>query len=87
MLIYYTSEFSRRYKRLSQDIKEQAKEKEKIFCKNHFDPRLKTHKLNGTASNYWAFSVDYNYRIIFKFYEKNSVIFIAIGDHSIYKDF
>jgi len=84
MQIFYAPEFQREYKRLPADIKDQAKKKEKIFCKYPFDRRLKTHKLSGKFNEYWAFSVDFKYRIIFKFYDENIVRFYAIGGHSIY---
>ncbi|MEK7540877.1 MAG: type II toxin-antitoxin system mRNA interferase toxin, RelE/StbE family [Patescibacteria group bacterium] len=87
MKIFYSSEFSRRYKRLPERIKDLAKEKEKIFREDPFDQRLKTYKLKGRYSNFWAFSVDFGYRIIFKFHGDNAVRFYAVGDHSIYKNF
>jgi addiction module RelE/StbE family toxin len=85
MKIIYSSEFSRRYKRLPDRIKELAKEKEEIFREDPFDQRLKTHKLKGRYSDYWAFSIDFGYRIIFRFHSEDVVGFYAVGDHSIYK--
>jgi addiction module RelE/StbE family toxin len=85
MKIYYTSEFFRRYKRLPEIIRSLAKEKIKLFSEDPFDVGLKTHKLHGRFKNYWAFSVDYNCRIIFKFEHGEVVKFYSIGGHSIYK--
>jgi len=85
MQIFYSSQFAREYKQLPSDIKEKAKKKEKIFRKNQFDRRLKTHKLKGKLDEFWAFSVDFHYRIIFKFQDSNTVRFYVIGDHSIYR--
>ena len=85
MRIFYSPEFQWEYKRLPVDIKDQAKQTEKIFCEYPFDKRLKTHKLSGKFNGYWAFSIGFKYRIIFKFYNKNTVRFYAIGGHSIYK--
>lgn len=84
MRIFYSPEFSRRFKRLSEKTQNLAVEKEKIFKENPFDPRLKTHKLNGKYKNFWVFSVDYDCRIIFEFYKENEIRFYAIGKHSIY---
>lgn len=44
--------FNKQYKKLPQEIKEQAKKKEKIFRQNPFDSRLKTHKLHGRQKNF-----------------------------------
>ena len=57
------------------------KKLKKLIKNNPFDPNLKTHKLSGTLSGYWAFSIDYYYRIIFRFSGDQIVIFITIGSH------
>lgn len=85
MEIFYSSQFAREYRQLPLEMREKAKEKEKIFRRNHFDRRLKTHKLKGKLDGFSAFSIDFRYRIIFKFQDKNKVRFYAIGDHSAYK--
>lgn len=85
MKIYYSPEFQREYKRLPEKVKEEAKEKERIFRENPFDQRLKTHKLGGKLAGFWAFSVNFQYRVIFRFQPDRSIRFYAIGRHSIYK--
>jgi len=74
----------REYRKLPIEIKEKAKKKEKIFRKNPFDSRLRTHKLRGRLDEFWAFSIDFRCRIIFKFQDSNKVRFYIIGDHSLY---
>ena len=85
MRVFYSPEFKRRYKRLSPEVQEKAEEKEKVFRKDPFDPQLKTHKLHGRLGEFWAFSIDHTYRIVFAFVESEGVRFYAIGDHSVYK--
>ncbi|KKS37726.1 MAG: hypothetical protein A3G49_05785 [Candidatus Sungbacteria bacterium RIFCSPLOWO2_12_FULL_41_11] len=85
MRIYYSSKFEREYKGLPKEIKKIAEEKEGIFRKKPFDPGLDTHKLHGRFKEYWAFSIDNKYRIIFEFAEKDVIWFHSIGDHSIYQ--
>lgn len=82
--IYYSSHFEKAFKSLPLNVRRQAIEKEKIFREDCFDKRLKTHKLKGKLANYWSFSINYSYRILFEFSEKNEVGFIDIGTHSIY---
>ena len=84
MQIFYSPEFRHKYKNLSGEVRDQAKEREKIFRSNPFDQRLKTNKLNGKFSKFWAFSVDFQHRIIFKFQPDKTVRFYSIGGHSIY---
>jgi len=53
----------------------------KLFSKNPFNPRLRTHKLTGKLEGLWAFSYSYDGRIIFKFINKDIVLLIDIGSH------
>ena len=84
MRVYYSSKFEREYKKPPQRVKDLAEEKEKIFRENPFDGRLDTHKLSGRLKEFWAFSIDQKYRIIFEFTAKDIVWFHSAGDHSIY---
>lgn len=84
MKIYYSSKFAKEYKKLPLKIKLQAEKKEKIFRKNPFDSQLKTHKLAGRLRDYYSFTINYQYRIIFEFASKNVVWFHSIGTHEIY---
>jgi len=82
--VSYSPKYVRQYRKLSWDIQELAAKKGEIFCIDPFDPRLKTHKLSGELEGFWAFSVNYSYRIIFKFAAKKTALFFEIGDHDIY---
>ena len=84
MKIYYSSKFEKEYRRLPIKIKLLAEKKERIFRKNPFDPRLKTHKLIGRLKVYRSFSVDIHYRIIFEQIDKKTIWFHSIGTHEIY---
>ncbi|HHD92715.1 MAG TPA: type II toxin-antitoxin system mRNA interferase toxin, RelE/StbE family [Candidatus Portnoybacteria bacterium] len=83
--INYSKPFLKSLKKLPKEIIEKAKEKEKIFRKDPFDPRLKTHKLSGKEKEIWAFWIDYHYRIKLVFLDNNEVLFLEVGTHKIYK--
>ncbi len=85
MEIFYRPRFKRNYKKLPAELRELTKERIAIFKDNAFDPRLKTHKLKGHYKDFWSFSVNHSYRIIFEFSDKNTVHFHVIGDHDIYQ--
>ncbi len=87
MEIFYSSHFQHEYELLPLHLKKKAREKEKIFRQDPFDPRLKTHKLQGKLSELWAFSIDNRHRIVFEFLEGKKVMFYILGDHSIYEKF
>lgn len=57
MEIRVSPKFERQYKKLSEGIKELAKQKESIFRANPFNPSLDTHKLHGKERALWAFSI------------------------------
>ena len=84
MYIYYSSKFSREYKKLPPRLKRLAEEREKLFRADPFHPLLETHKLHGKLRPWWSFSIDGKYRIIFEFAKKDEVWFHSVGDHSIY---
>jgi addiction module RelE/StbE family toxin len=82
--IEYSPKFAQMYKKLPKKVKAAAEKKEKIFRKDPFDPQLSTHRLGGKLKDYWSFSIDYRYRIIFSFEGKNLVRFYAVGTREIY---
>ncbi|OIO47067.1 MAG: hypothetical protein AUJ31_00525 [Parcubacteria group bacterium CG1_02_39_15] len=84
MQIIYSSNFVSTYQRLPFLVKKEAEKAEKLFRKNPFDPRLRTHKLKGKLKGRWAFFISWRYRIIFRFANDKTVWFLAIGGHEIY---
>lgn len=84
MRIFYTSKFAREYNKLPVTLKEIAERQEMLFRTDPFHPHLKTHKLQGKLGGFWAFSLDYRYRIIFEFFENDTVHFHSVGTHAIY---
>ncbi len=85
MDISYSPKFIKKFLKLPEHIKDLVEEKEIIFKVNNFDSRLKTHKLHGTLNGYYAFSLNYKYRIIFSYFGDNRVRFDSIGTHDIYE--
>lgn len=85
MQIIYSPNFLRNYDGLPETIKVKAEKREGIFRKNLFDKRLKTHKLSGKLADFWSFSVDYHYRIVFELKNEHKIIFHKIGNHAIYR--
>ncbi len=63
------------------ELKDRFWEAAEIFEKDPFNSRLRTHKLTGKLEGLWAFSVDFDCRVIFKFISKAEVLLIDIGGH------
>lgn len=82
----YAQEFVRTYDKLPTALKEEVKEKIELFKERTNHRRLRVHKLQGRFAGHWSFSVNYAYRIMFDYLgkQKNSVLLLVVGDHSIY---
>ena len=50
------------------------------FAANQLDPLLRTHKLKGELDRYWAFSVDDDLRVLFR-WEGDEAFLVALGTH------
>lgn len=83
--IYYSSLFVKKFKKIPKRIQKQAVKKEALFKSDPFSPSLKTHRLKGELNEYWAFSINYSYRVMFEFIDDKTVGFVNIGTHEIYK--
>jgi len=82
--VYYSSQFKKSIKKYRQNRK-QIEKKIDQFLKDPFDKSLKTHKLTGKLASYWAFSVNYHLRILFEFIDEETIGFIDMGTHEIYR--
>jgi addiction module RelE/StbE family toxin len=81
--LYITKTFERRAKKFLKKHPELEKELEKkldLLIKNPFSSALKTHKLTGRLKKHWAFSLSYEYRILF-IIEESKIYLTNIGSH------
>lgn len=85
MTIRVSSKFKKSYKKLPTSVKTKARAKERIFRDDPFHSSLDTHKLHGKYKDYWAFTIVSQYRIMFAFADSETVDFVNIGTHDIYK--
>lgn len=83
--IMYAPSFVRRYDKLERELQLEIKERIVLFrdSKNH--QQLKVHKLKGHLTERFSFSVNYQYRILFRYKNKNIAELLTVGDHDIYK--
>lgn len=83
--VHVAPRFFKSFAKLPSAIQALAKEKDAIFRANPFDPRLRTHKLKGELSGAWAYSVNYSYRVLFRFLSDTEVLYYDIGTHQVYR--
>ena len=86
MEIKYKPIFIRQFNKLGKDLQEETLEKIDLFKDVSNHEVLRVHKLKGKLIDYYSFSVNYRYRIIFEYSNKKNIVHIlSIGDHDIYK--
>jgi len=50
------------------------------FAADPRDPLLRTHKLKGDLADYWAFSVDDDLRVLFR-WDRDVAFLVNLGTH------
>ena len=85
MEILYKPSFLREFKRLPIEVQEEAKIKISLFRDIAKHKQLRVRKLKGKLKQYYSFSVTHEHRIVFEYENRQSVVFIAIGTHDIYR--
>lgn len=82
--VHVSSDFKKSFRKLPRHIQELAVKKDLAFRQNAFTPALRTHKLKGPLEGYLAYSVNREYRILFRFIKSDEVIYYDVGTHEIY---
>jgi len=85
MLISFKPSFVRDFKKLPSELQSDALERIELFKDSVNHEKLKVHRLKGRLKDFHSFSVTYSHRIVFSYEDADVVVFIAIGDQSIYK--
>lgn len=83
--IHFTPHFFRAFRKLPHLVQARAKKKDQMFRATPFDTRLHTHKLKGELTGAWSYSVNYEYRVLFRFIRSDEVLYYDIGKHEIYR--
>lgn len=82
--IQFSDTFQKQYKRLPQTIRNKTKKKITLLKHDPYTDSLCTHKLTGKLNNYWACSIDYQYRLVFSIQDNKIIRLQSIGTHKIY---
>jgi mRNA-degrading endonuclease YafQ of YafQ-DinJ toxin-antitoxin module len=75
-----SSQFLRRAKKLKDPHAAMLRAALRRFAANPRDPLLHTHKLKGDLRDYWAFSVDDDLRVVFR-WDGDEAFLVNIGSH------
>lgn len=83
--IGYRPAFLRMLKKLPPTLQQEAKDRIALFSQDPQHASLRGHKLKGTLRGRWSFSVNYRFRIVFRYENKHTAVLLAIGTHAIYE--
>jgi mRNA interferase YafQ len=75
-----TSRFLRRARKLKPPRDEMLRAALSRFAADPGDPLLRTHKLRGDLGEYWAFRVDDDLRVLFR-WDGDACLLVALGTH------
>jgi len=85
LTIGYKPTFLRDFKKLPAELQADAKDKIELFKNTDNYKKLKVHKLKGKLKTYYSFSISYSHRVVFEYQNKQTVTFLAVGDHDVYR--
>jgi mRNA-degrading endonuclease RelE of RelBE toxin-antitoxin system len=86
MRILLSDGFKENFSCLEKQIQKRADKQILIYKDNPFYPSLNTDKLSPKWKEIWSFRIDKSYRIVFRFLDKDKVLFLNAGPHDwIYK--
>ncbi len=83
--IHITSDFEKGLGKLPVNLRKLVAKRDQWFRANAMDSRLRAHPLKGELNGYWSYSVNYHLRILFRFIQKDEVIYYDLGTHEIYR--
>lgn len=78
MRVIASSRFLRRARKLKPPRDQLLRAALRRFAADPRDPLLRTHKLKGDLSGYWAFRVDDDLRVLFR-WEGDACFLVALG--------
>ncbi len=80
MRVVASSRFLRRARTLKSPHDELLRAVLRRFAADPRDPLLRTHKLKGDLADYWAFSVDDDLRVLFR-WDGDDCFLVSLGTH------
>jgi mRNA-degrading endonuclease YafQ of YafQ-DinJ toxin-antitoxin module len=78
--VHASSRFLRKSKKLKEPRASMLRAALRRFASDPRDPLLRTHKLKGELAAYWAFSVDDDLRVLFR-WDGEDVFLVNLGSH------
>ena len=85
LTVRYKPSFVREFKKLPVALQTEALERIALFADPTHHEQLRVHKLKGKLKGFYSFSISYSHRIVFAYVDRSTVVFLAVGDHDVYR--
>lgn len=83
--VLFSQKFIEQLEVLSPKIQTFAEKKIVLFQAEPKHTSLRTHRLHGPLKDYFSFSVNHQFRIVFEYGKSGIVHLLKIGGHEIYR--
>ena len=81
MRVGITDEFAEQYWLLQLLLRKKIDKQKQLFESNPHYPSLNLEKLEPHSGEIWSIRVDSKYRVLLRFTEKETALFLAVGPH------
>ena len=82
LIITFSKIFKKSFKKKDNFVQKKALERIQLFRENSNNILLNNHKLHGEYFGFRSINITGNYRAIFKYSDKNNIVFTDIGTHT-----
>ncbi|MFA5936422.1 MAG: type II toxin-antitoxin system mRNA interferase toxin, RelE/StbE family [Candidatus Paceibacterota bacterium] len=78
----FSKNFKKSLKKKNKFIQEKTRERIRLLKKDPFNILLNNHKLHGEYAGYNSINITGDFRVVFKYVDEYSIIFLDIGTHT-----
>lgn len=82
MKFFLHKNFEKKFSRLHLKLREKFRQRRNLFLENPSHPLLNNHALGGDRIGQWSINITGDWRAIYIFRDKSTVVFIDIDTHS-----
>jgi len=82
MRVRYSSAFKKQYKKLSPKLRQQFKERLRLWLSDPVNPQLRVHPLQGQYLGHWSMNVTGDVRALYTIQSDDRITWVLIGTHS-----
>jgi len=82
MHIILSRNFEKKFVKLDKKVQTKFRARRDLFFENPYHSLLNNHSLSGDRSGQWSINITGDWRVIYTWQDKQTVIFIDIDTHS-----